>query len=93
MGETTEDLLYDYHLQLLEWMRNPIAFHAEMMGNIIYLQQALRQPDAKESIQAIIKEIIKHMDWNNWTLKKDAKSLRTSKSCYLCGHYDAIAIS
>jgi hypothetical protein len=33
MSETDEDL---------------IAFHAEMMGDILYLQQALRQHDAKE---------------------------------------------
>jgi hypothetical protein len=54
-------------------MQNPIAFHAEMMGNILYLQQVLRQPDAKEFVQAVIKEVNGHVDCNNWTLKKRSK--------------------
>jgi hypothetical protein len=68
--ETDEDLFHDAHLELQERMRNPIAFHAEMMGDIMYLQQALRQHDAKEFVQAVIKEINGHVDCDNWTLKK-----------------------
>ncbi len=41
-----------------------------MMGDILYLQQALRQPDAKEFVQAVIKEVNGHVDCKNWTLKK-----------------------
>ncbi len=47
MGETDEDLFHDTHLELQERMRNPIAFHAKLMGDIMYLQQGLRQSDAK----------------------------------------------
>jgi hypothetical protein len=64
-GNTDEDLFQDTHLQLQECMRNPIAFHAEMMGDIMYLQQALKQPDAKEFVQAVIKEVNGHVDSNN----------------------------
>jgi hypothetical protein len=72
--ETNEDLFHDAHLELQEWMQNPIAFHAEMMGDIMYLQQALRQHDAKEFVQAVVKEINGHVvDCNNWTLKKRNK--------------------
>jgi hypothetical protein len=46
-GDTDEDLFHDAHLQLQEHVRNPIAFHTEMMGDIMYLQQALKQPDAR----------------------------------------------
>jgi hypothetical protein len=46
-------------------MRNPIAFHAEMMGDIMYLEQALRQSDAKEFVQAVVKEVNRHVDPNN----------------------------
>jgi len=49
-GETAEDLFHDSYLELQECMRNPIAFHAEMMGDIMYLNQALQQSDAKEFI-------------------------------------------
>jgi hypothetical protein len=68
--ETDEDLFQNAHLELQERMRNPIAFHAEMMGDIMYLQQALRQPNAKEFVQAVVKEINGHVDCDNWTLKK-----------------------
>jgi hypothetical protein len=52
-------------------MQNPIAFHAEMMGDILYLEQALRQHDAKEFIQAVVKEVNGHnVDCKNWSLKK-----------------------
>jgi hypothetical protein len=70
MGETVEDLFHDTHLELQERMRNPIAFHVEMMGDIMYLQQAIRQSDAKEFVQAVVKEVNGHVDSNNWTLKK-----------------------
>jgi hypothetical protein len=65
IGETDEDLFHDAHLDLQERMRNPIKFHAEMMGDIMYLQQALRQPDAKEFVQAVVKEVNGRVDSNN----------------------------
>jgi hypothetical protein len=49
-GNTDEDLFHDAHLQLQERMRKPIAFLAEMMGDTMYLQQALKQPYAKEFV-------------------------------------------
>jgi hypothetical protein len=52
-NETPEDLFHDYHLDLKEHMQNPIAFHAEMMGDIMYFDQALQQPDAKQFANAM----------------------------------------
>ncbi len=71
-GNTGEDLFHDAHLQLQEHMRNPIAFHAEMMGDIMYLQQALKQPNAKEFFQVAIKEVNGQVDSNNWILQKQS---------------------
>jgi hypothetical protein len=71
-GDTDEDLFHDAHLQLQERMRNPIAFHAEMMGDIMYLQQALKQPDGKEFVQAVIKKVNGHVDSNDWMLQKQS---------------------
>jgi hypothetical protein len=34
LNETGEDLFHDTHIELQERMQNPIAFHAEMMGDI-----------------------------------------------------------
>ncbi len=36
-GQTDEDREQDEHLALQEHMRHPIMFHAEMMGDIMYL--------------------------------------------------------
>jgi hypothetical protein len=69
-SNTDEDLFHDAHLQLQEHMRNPIAFHAEMMGDIMYLQQVLKQPNAKEFVQAVIKEVNGRVDSNKWMLQK-----------------------
>ncbi len=73
-GDTDEDLFHNAHPQLQERMRNPIAFHAEMIGDIMYLQQALKQPNTMEFIQAVIKEVNRHVDSNNWTLQKQKQS-------------------
>jgi hypothetical protein len=73
MSKTDEDFFHDSHLQLQEQMRNPVAFHTEMMGDIMYLQQALRQPDEKEFVQAVINEVNGHVDSNSWTLRKQSE--------------------
>jgi hypothetical protein len=70
MGETDEDLVHDTHLELLKRMRNPIAFHDELMGDIMYYHQALKQPDASQFVDAIIKEINGHVDNKHWRLAK-----------------------
>ena len=41
LGETDEDREHDEHLALQERMCHLISFHAEMMGDIMYFQQAL----------------------------------------------------
>ncbi len=60
--------LHNSHLDLQDCMRHPIAFLAEMMGDIMYLHQALRQPDSREFVEAVIKELNGHIDNNHWKL-------------------------
>ncbi len=55
--EMSEDLFYDYHLDLQERMQNSTAFHADMIGDIMYYDQALQQPDAKQCTTAVLKEV------------------------------------
>ena len=43
-----------------------------MMGDIMYLHQVLKQPNAKDFVQAVIKEVNGHMDSNNRTLQKQS---------------------
>jgi hypothetical protein len=70
VDETPEDLFHDYHLNLQERMQNSIAFHAEMMGDIMYYDQALQQPDVKQFANAIVKEVNGHVNNKHWTLVK-----------------------
>ena len=53
---------YEEHLSLQERMCHPIAFHAEMMGDLMYFHQALQQPDAEEFVKALIKEVNGYID-------------------------------
>ncbi len=56
--------LHNSHLDLQDCMCHPIAFLAEMMGDIMYLHQVLCQPDAREFVEAVIKEVNGHNDNN-----------------------------
>jgi hypothetical protein len=62
------DRLHNSHLNLQDCMQHPIAFLAEMMGDVMYLHQALCQPDSKEFMEAVIKEVNGHVDNNHWKL-------------------------
>jgi hypothetical protein len=62
------DRLQDSHLDLQDCMRHPIAFLAEMMGDVMYLHQVLRQPDSKKFVEAVIKEVNGHVDNDHWKL-------------------------
>jgi hypothetical protein len=59
------DCLHDSHLHLQDCMPHPITFLAEMMGDIIYVHQALLQPDARDFMEAVIKEGNGHIDNNH----------------------------
>jgi hypothetical protein len=41
-GKTADNHLHDEHLALQDCISNPIAFYAEMMGDIMYLNQVLK---------------------------------------------------
>jgi hypothetical protein len=47
MWEHDYNHLHNGHLDLQDRMCHPIMFLAEMMGDIMYLHQALRQPDSE----------------------------------------------
>jgi hypothetical protein len=49
-------------------MRHPITFHAKMMGDIMYFQQALNQPDAEQFVHANVKEVNEHIKNHHWAL-------------------------
>jgi hypothetical protein len=72
-GQTDEDREHNEHLALQERMRHHIAFHAKMMRDIMYLNQALQQPDAAHFVEAVVQEVNGHVDNNHWGLTKGSK--------------------
>ena len=58
------------HLSLQDRMRHPVAFLAEMCGDIMYFAQAIKQPDRKQFVEAIVKEVNGHVENRNWELIK-----------------------
>ncbi len=72
-GQTMEVHQHDAHLSLQDCMSNPIIFHAEMMGEIMYPDQALCQPDAAHIAEAVITEINSHVNHKHWQLTKQSK--------------------
>jgi hypothetical protein len=71
----TPDHLHAMHLTMQDSLGHPIAFHAQMPGDIMYLHQALQQPDAPEFVKAVIKEINGHVENNNWKLIPHSEGL------------------
>jgi hypothetical protein len=57
---------HDEHLSLQDCMRHPIAFLSEMLGNVMHLHRALRQPDSRQFVDLVIKEINGHVDQKHW---------------------------
>ena len=43
-------------------MRDPMAFLAEMNGDIMYFHQAMKREDIADFLEAVIKEINGHVD-------------------------------
>ncbi len=60
--------LHDSHLDLHDCMYHPIAFFAEMMGDVMYLHQVLHQPEFKEFVKAVFKEVNSHVGNDRWKL-------------------------
>ena len=76
---------HNLHLELQERMRRPIAFLAEMMGDIMYLHQALCQPDSRKFVEAVIKEVNGLLSASTGLLSSEIPSLKTSRSCHPYG--------
>jgi hypothetical protein len=64
--EHDHDRAHDEHLSLQDRMRHPIAFLSEMLGNVMHLHQALRQPGSHQFVDSVIKEINGHVDQKHW---------------------------
>ncbi len=73
LEESAADREHTCHLSIQDRMRHPVAFLAEMFGDIMYFAQAIKQPDRKQIVDAIAKEVNDHVDNQNWELIKRSK--------------------
>lgn len=62
------DVNHGHKLAMQECMCHFIAFHAKMMGDIMYLHQAFNHNDSAEFIKAVMKEINDHTKQKHWKL-------------------------
>ncbi len=62
------DRAHDLHLLLQDQMCHLIAFLAEMMGDVMHLHQALQQPDARQFVDSVVKEINGYVDRKHWVV-------------------------
>ena len=70
VGESAANQEHTYHLSVQDRMRHPVAFLAEMCGDIMNFAQAIEQPDRKQFVEAIVKEVNGHVENQNWKLIK-----------------------
>ena len=49
-------------------MRHPVVLLAEMCGDVMYFAQAIKQPDGKQFVEAIVKEVNVHIENQSWNL-------------------------
>ena len=69
-----EDIDGDEEYQLHEAMQDPIAFAGKTSDpDTMYVDQALREPDRKEFIKAMVDEVNAHMEKGNWKIISRAK--------------------
>ena len=49
-------------------MKQPLAFMADEIGDVMYYHQAMNQSDAWELAQALVKKVNRHVDNGSWEL-------------------------
>jgi hypothetical protein len=57
---------HNENLSLQDRMRHPIAFLSEMLGDVMHLHQALRQPDSRQFVDSVIKKNNGHVNQKHW---------------------------
>ena len=52
---------HDLNLELKEKMCNPLAFAAEMLRDVMYFHQAMKEEDSDQFVSAAVKEVNGHV--------------------------------
>ena len=68
--ESVADQFYDDDFELIESLKDPIAFKASSDPDTLYLHQALKQKDRDKFIDAMVKEVRDHESRYHWRVIK-----------------------
>ena len=75
LGESVSDQEHMCHLSIQDRMRHQVAFLEEMCGDIIYFAQAIKQPDRKQFMNAIVKEVMATWKIESGSSSREARYL------------------
>jgi hypothetical protein len=62
------EVFHDDGYQIQDEMEDPIAFAASSNPDIMYYDQAMKEPDSKQFEQAMVDEVTSHTDLGNWEI-------------------------
>lgn len=62
------EAMHEEEYRLQDEMADPIAFLAKTGQDTMYFDEAMRQPDRKQFIKAVIKEVNDHIKGKHWQL-------------------------
>jgi hypothetical protein len=62
------EVFHDGGYQIQDEMEDPIAFAASSNPDIMYYDQAMKEPDSKQFEQAMLDEVQSHTDLGNWEI-------------------------
>ena len=62
------EVFHDQAYDIQDQMENPIAFVATSNPDVMYMDQAMKEPDSKEFEKAMISEVTAHTDNKHWII-------------------------
>ena len=60
--------MHEDNYRIQDEMEDPLAYRASSDPDTMYFDQAMKEPDRKEFINASIKEVNSHLKCNHWKL-------------------------
>jgi hypothetical protein len=68
IDESYYDALHENDYRIQDDMRDPVAFVSSTDEDTMYYHQAMKAPDNKNFVEAIVKEVNDHITSNHWVL-------------------------
>ena len=67
------EVYHDDGYQIEDELDDPIAFVASANPDIMYLDQAMKEPDSKQFEKAMVDEVKAHTDNGHWVVRRRAQ--------------------